>query len=140
MSPPHPESVDAQDSGVSSCHPGYADHLCLLVDSGIPANDTGRGALAVCPGAGRDHSISTLLRIHLAAGSPRTARPVHGLCIPADRNWVLDRRMVQPGGMWCVGTGGGVGPAILLRSYDKIISRPRSHAAESDVWDKSPVE
>jgi predicted MFS family arabinose efflux permease len=46
----------------------------------------------------------------------------------------------QPERIWWVVTGVGVATAILLWMYDKIISRPRAHGAESNVWDKSPVE
>ncbi len=46
----------------------------------------------------------------------------------------------QPERMWWVVTGVGVATAILLWIYDNIVSRTRAHAAESDVWDRSPVE
>jgi POT family proton-dependent oligopeptide transporter len=45
----------------------------------------------------------------------------------------------QPERIWWVVTGVGVATATLLWIYDKIISRTRAPAAESDVSDKSPV-
>ena len=46
----------------------------------------------------------------------------------------------QPERIWWVVTAVGVATAILLWIYDKIVSRTRAHAAESDVWERSPVE
>ena len=67
----------------------------LVADPRFQADGLGRGALTVRSGAGRDHPIAALLRIHFAPRAARPARDVHGLCVFADRNRLADWRLVR---------------------------------------------
>ena len=88
------ELFDPQDPGISGRDSGHGDHFNLVGDPRPAPDDLGRGALTVCAGAGRNHSVSALLRIHFAARSSGTTRDVHGLRVPAHRHRLADRRLV----------------------------------------------
>ena len=84
----------AQDTGVSSSDFGHRDHVGFVVDPCIPSDNLGSDPFPVCAGAGRNHSATAVLRIYFPACSSGTAGYVHGICVFAHRNWVVDWRVV----------------------------------------------
>ena len=88
------ELPDSQDPGISSRDFGYGDHFGLVGHPRPAADDLGGGAHPVCARARRNHSVSALLRIHLATRASRTAGHLYGLRVPAHRNWIADRWLV----------------------------------------------
>ena len=86
---------DAQDSRLSRHHSGHGDHLALLADPRIPADDLGRRA-SLCSSWPWAKSFSTaLLRIHFAPRASGPARHLHGLCLSPYRHRLADRRLVR---------------------------------------------
>ncbi len=89
------ELPDPPHSRISGGDPRHRDHVCFLGDPRLASDRLGRGALAVCPCAGRDHPVAALLRVHLAPRAAGPAGHLHGICFSSHRHRVSDRRMVR---------------------------------------------
>ena len=120
---------------------GTRDHVGFLADPRLASDRLGRGALAVCACAGRDHPVAALLRVHLAPRAARPAGHLHGICLSSHRHRVADRRMVrrtlvhhfgevahQPGRIWWGVTAVGLATAVLLWIYDRTLKPASVHA------------
>ncbi len=94
--PPHRRGKfhDPQNPCISGRDSRHGDHGSLVGDPRTAPNDLGSGAFPVCAGPGRNHSVSALLRIHFTARASWTAGHLHGLRVPAHRNWLAHRWLV----------------------------------------------